>query len=161
MKKLLCGVIFFLMLLTAQQSCFAEEMKIGYINLGKIFEGYKKVTESNAKLEEQKKTVQGKLEAMQKLKEGFDTLSNEAKEERKNQMLAQQEEIRTMTYDVRKEEDRILREILKDIENISQDVQKKKKFTFILDDRLIIAGPKEMDLTDEVVKLLNERYKGN
>jgi Outer membrane protein (OmpH-like). len=112
------------------------------------------------KLEEQKKKVQAKLDAMKELQNGFDTLSNEAKEERKNQMLAQQKEIQAMTYDVRKEEDRILREILKDIENISQDVQKKKNYSFILDDRLIIAGPKEMDLTDEVVKLLNERYKG-
>ncbi|MDD5747013.1 MAG: OmpH family outer membrane protein [Candidatus Omnitrophica bacterium] len=159
MKKLWCLVIAFLFLAAAQQ-CFAEDMKIGYINLGKIFEGYKKVTDSNVKLEEQKKKVQAKLDAMKELQNGFDTLSNEAKEERKNQMLAQQKEIQAMTYDVRKEEDRILREILKDIENISQDVQKKKKFSFILDDRLIIAGPKEMDLTDEVVKLLNERYKG-
>jgi Skp family chaperone for outer membrane proteins len=148
-------------LIVSQQLCFAEDMKIGYINLGKIFEGYKKVADSNAKLDKEKNAVKAKLEEIQKLKDGFDTLSNEAKEERKNQMLAQQEEIRKSTFGVRKEEDLILREILKDVENVSEEVKKKMKMTYIIDDRLIIAGPKEMDLTNDVLTLLNERYKAN
>ncbi|MFH1459801.1 MAG: OmpH family outer membrane protein [Candidatus Omnitrophota bacterium] len=159
MKKLYFMMISIVVLGLMVQSVSAEEMKIAYINLAKIFDTYTKVADSNAELEKVKTTVKAKLDGIKKLQEGFDTLSDEAKEERKNQILAIQEDIRSNTMDIRKDEDRILREILKDIENISVELRKKKKLTYIIDDRLIIDGPKDMDITDEIVDLLNKRYK--
>ncbi|MBU4478349.1 MAG: OmpH family outer membrane protein [Candidatus Omnitrophica bacterium] len=156
MKKQI--IITVAILLFAQQWCFAEELKIGYIGLGRVFEAYKKVADSNKELDKSKNEVKAMVTDMQKLQDGFDTLSNEAKEERKKEMLARQEDVRKRTVDVRKEEDRILREILKDIENASSELRKKKKMTYIIDDRLIIDGPKDLDVTNEIVTLLNDRY---
>jgi len=156
MKKLI--IITVVIVLFAQQWCFAEEMKIGYIGLGRVFEVYKKVADSNKDLDKSKNEVKNMVADMQKLQDGFDTLSNEAKEERKKEMMARQEDVRKRTVEVRKEEDRILREILKDIENASSEIRKKKKLTYIIDDRLIIDGPKDLDVTNEIVTLLNERY---
>lgn len=160
MKKIafLVGICVFLLLF--QSSSFAADLDMGYISLGKIFEGYKKVADSNKEIDKVKNELKAKVDEINKLKEGFDTLSQEAKEERKNQMLAKQEEIRKRTFEVRKNEDRILREILKDIEKVSIELRKKKKLDYIIDDRLVIAGPDKMDLTDEILKMLNERYKG-
>ena len=159
MKKLTILVVLLVSILVVQNIAFAESFKMGYITLGRIFEVYKKVVDSNKEIDKIKEGVKKVIGEINKLKEGFDTLSPEAQEERKNQMLAKQEEIRNRTFEVRKDEDRILREILKDIENVSMELRKKKKLTYIIDDRLIIDGPKEMDLTDEVAKILNERYK--
>ncbi len=159
MKKLIILVVLLVSILVVQNIAFAGSSKIGYITLGRIFENYKKVADSNKEIDKVKKDIKKVIEEINKLKEGFDTLSPEAQEERKNQMLGKQEEIRNRTFEVRKDEDRILREILKDIENVSMELRKKKKLTYIIDDRLIIDGPKEMDLTDEVSKILNERYK--
>lgn len=158
MKKL--GILVLLaFFLLSQQICLAGDLKIGYVSLTRIFEGYKKVLDSNEEIEKQKDEVKVMLEDMKKLREGFDTLSEEAKQERKNQILAKQENIRKRTFEIRKDEDRVLREILKDIEKTSSEIRKNKKLTYILDDRLIINGPEKMDFTDDVIKLLNKRYK--
>ncbi|MCG2712591.1 MAG: OmpH family outer membrane protein [Candidatus Omnitrophica bacterium] len=159
MKKLTILVVLLVSILVVQNIAFAESSNIAYITLGRIFEEYKKVADSNKEIDKVKEDIKKVIEEINKLKEGYDTLSLEAQEERKNQMLAKQEEIRNRTFEVRKDEDRILREILKDIENVSMELRKKKKLTYIIDDRLIIDGPKEMDLTDEVSKILNERYE--
>ncbi|MCK4993497.1 MAG: OmpH family outer membrane protein [Candidatus Omnitrophica bacterium] len=159
MKKLIILVAILLSILVVQNIAFAESSKIGYVTLGKIFEDYQKVTDSNKEIDVVKEDIKKVIEGINKLKEGFDTLSPAAQEERKNQVLAKQEEIRKRTFEVRKDEDRILREILKDIENVSMELRKKKKLTYIIDDRLILDGPKEMDLTDDVIEILNERYK--
>jgi Skp family chaperone for outer membrane proteins len=160
MKKIIGVVLFIGIMVFAQQAGFAEELKIAHVSLSRVFEGYKKVVDSNKEIDAAKEEVQAMLEEIKKLNEGFDTLSAEAKEERKNQMLTKQEHIRERSLEIRKDEDRILREILKDIEKASIEIRKKKKLTYIIDDRLVIDGPKEMDLTTEVIKLLNERYKG-
>ncbi|MBU1086748.1 MAG: OmpH family outer membrane protein [Candidatus Omnitrophica bacterium] len=161
MKKILVIIALISVIFCVQSKCFAEELTIGYINLAKIFEGYKKVADSNEKMDKVKKDVNNMLQDMKKMNEGVDTLSEGAKEERQNQMLSMQEKIRKITGDIRKDEERILREILKDVENVSKEMRKKKKLTYIIDDRLIIDGPKENDLTDDILKTLNERYKGN
>lgn len=158
MKKLGLIIVLIGVMFCVQTKCFAEELTIGFINLAKVFEGYKKVTEANGKIDKLKNDVNVMLQDMKKMNEGFDTLSKEAQEERKNQILAKQEEIRNRTVDIRKDEERILKEILKDVENVSKEVRKKKKLTYIIDDRLIIDGPKESDLTEDIMKMLNERY---
>ena len=96
---------------------------------------------------------------MQDLQKNYDSLSDEGKKEMEKQLREKQDSIRQETLEVRKDEDRVLREILKDIENVSEDLKKKKKLTYIIDDRLVISGPDSMDLTDDLVNLLNERYK--
>ena len=159
MKKLIFMVIIAAFLLIGQGNAFADDFKMGYISLGTIFENYKKVADSNQEIDKVKEELKGKVDEINKLKEGFDTLSPEAKEERKKQMLAKQDDIRQRTLEVRKDEDRILREILKDIEKAAMELRKKKKLTYIIDDRLIIDGPKDMNLTDEIIKMLNESYK--
>ena len=142
-----------------QTNSFAEGDTIGYISLTRVFQGYKKVEESNSKLDERKKIVKDELAKMQDLQKNYDSLSDEGKKEMEKQLREKQDSIRQETLEVRKDEDRVLREILKDIENVSEDLKKKKKLTYIIDDRLVISGPDSMDLTDDLVNLLNERYK--
>ncbi|MCP4649347.1 MAG: OmpH family outer membrane protein [PVC group bacterium] len=159
MKKslLILGILGFVLLFT--QFGFAEEIKIGYISLSQVFQDYKKVIDSNEKLEERKKEVKNMLAGMQDLQKNYDSLSEKGKKEMEVELKAKQEDIRQRTVEVRKDEDRVLREILEDIEKTTGELRKERKFTYILDDRLIIDGPENMNVTDDVIKLLNERYK--
>ena len=159
MKRYLTAIFLAVFLLGAVSLSFAEDSKIGYISLSRVFEGYTKVKDSNDQLEGQKKEARDMIEKMRKLQEGLDTLSTEGKEERKKQILDSQNVIKQKTVEIRKEEDRILRDVLGDIEKASAQLRKKNKLDYILDDRLVIDGPKEMDLTDEVLKILNKEYK--
>jgi len=161
MKKLLVIIALISAIFCVQGKCFAADLTIGYVNLAKIFSGYNKVTDSNEKMEKVKKNVNAMLLDMKEMNEGFDTLSDEAQAERKTQMLKKQDEIRKQADAIKKDEERILREILSDIETVSKELRKKKKLTYILDDRLIIDGPKNNELTDDILEMLNKRYKGN
>jgi Skp family chaperone for outer membrane proteins len=161
MKKIMLVIAVLCFMLCAAGNSYAADLKIGYINLAKVFENYKKVADSNQKIEKLKNDVNAMLQDMKKMNEGFDTLSAEAQEERKQQLMDKQQEIRTRTVDIRKDEERILREILQDVEKVAKGLRKKNKFTYILDDRLILDGPEDSDITDEMVKMLNDRYKGN
>ena len=161
MRKLLIllGIALISVFFIQVDTSYAEVETIGYISLTNVFQGYKKVEESNAKLDERKKAVQEQLTGMQDMQKNYDSLSDQGKKDMKKQLMEKQDVIRQETLEVRKDEDRVLREILQDIENVSEEFRKSKKLTFILDDRLIIAGPDSMDLTEEITKLLNERYK--
>jgi len=161
MKRILVIIALISAIFCVQGKCFAGDLTIGYINLAKIFDGYNKVSDSSKKMDKVKNEVNTMLADMKKMNEGFDTLSEAAKEERKKQIMSKQEEIRKMATDIKKDEEHVLREILKDIENVSKELRKKKKLTYIIDDRLIIDGPKNKDLTEDILKMLNERYKGN
>ncbi len=132
---------------------------MGFISLTKIFKEYKKVLDSNQKLDERKKQIRAMIDEMREMEKNFDQLSDKAKQARRKQMMTKQGDIRKQTLEIRKEEDRVLREILMDVEKTSGFLRKTKKLTFIIDDRLVIDGPEEMDVSDELIKLLNERYK--
>jgi len=139
---------------------FAEDFQVGYINIASVFKDYKKVEDSNKSLEESKEQVKKMVSVLRGLQENYEQLSDEAKAKKKKEITSKQEEIQKRTLVIRKDEDRVLRELLQDIENVGKTLRKNKKLTYILDDRIVIAGPKEMDLTKELVGLLNERYKG-
>ncbi|MFH2138437.1 MAG: OmpH family outer membrane protein [Candidatus Omnitrophota bacterium] len=159
MKRIIFILVVLGVILVTQQVCFAGDLTIGYISLSNVFKDYKKVEDSNAKLEERKNQVKAKLTEMQDLKKNYDSLSEKGKKELEDKLMAKQEDIRKDTLEVRKDEDRVLREILQDIEKAAGDLRKDRKLTYILDDRLIIAGPDDMDVTGDIVKILNERYK--
>ncbi|MFH2145639.1 MAG: OmpH family outer membrane protein [Candidatus Omnitrophota bacterium] len=160
MKKMFLFIWVVIFCLTAADLGWAGELKIGYISLSTIFQEYNKVTDSNKKLDVVKNDLKKLIDDVRDLGKNYDQLSEKGKEEREKQIKAKEEGIIKRRDELRNEEDRILREILKDIENATREIRQKEKWTYIIDDRLIIDGPEDMDVTNEVVKLLNTSYKG-
>ncbi len=61
--------------------------------------------------------------------------------------------------DLAKKRDDKVREILLEIEKIVSGIAQKEGYDFILNDRVLIYGDKSQNITDKVLKTLNDSYK--
>ena len=166
--KILSMVFVFAFLTTA--SVFAQSLdgkKVGYVDLSHIFDEYGKTKEYDAVLEKKHteyedarnkkldkiREEQGKLAL---LKEDEKVKLQESIDKDKADLL---EFDRQQQTDLKKQRDEKIREILLEIEKIVHDFAEKEKFALILNYRVLIYGDKTMDLTEKVLKLLNDTYK--
>lgn len=152
-------------------------VKIGYVDLEKIFHGYEKTKELEAKLKLENDADQQMLserrQEIEKLKEELKTqepiLSESAKEEKQAEIQRKIEELDKLGKDIeqrsKEREAKYTDEILKDLQSklplIIKSIAEKEGYRFVFDVRsLFYATPeKEFDLTDKVLARLNEEYK--
>ena len=142
----------------------AEDFKIGYINLGKTFDEYKKTQTYEKKLgdkgEKKEKEREKLVQDIRGLKEEMVLLSDQGKE---NKQTMIDEKIKTLqdfdrdTRDtLRQERDDMIRDILEEINKVIQDYGKKNGYTAILNDRVVIYGNETIDITQDIVDILNK-----
>lgn len=153
--------------LALTSSVFAKEMKIAFVDLAQLFDKYQKTKEYDASLQKkgegfQKQrddmiakiqSAQGKLAVLkddekQKLQADID--------KQKNELIEFDKDKRT---ELAKERDEKVREILLEIERIVSDIAKKEGYDYILNDRVLIYGDQTQNLTERVLKSLNDSYK--
>ena len=163
------SMVFVFALLTSV-SVFAQSLdgkKVGYVDLSKVFDEYGKTKEYDAVLEKKHteyedarnkkldkiREAQGKLAL---LKEDEKAKLQESIDKDKADLL---EFDRQQQTDLKKQRDEKVREILLEIEKIVHDFAEKEKYALILNDRVLIYGDKTMDLTEKVLKLLNDTTK--
>ena len=77
-------------------------------------------------------------------------------EKQKNDVVAYDKEKRT---ELAKKRDDKVREILTEIQGIVGTIAKNDGFTYVLNDRVMIYGDSQYNITDEVAKALNDSYK--
>ncbi len=53
----------------------------------------------------------------------------------------------------------MLRDILKDIDKVISEYGKAEGYTIILDDRFLLYKDDKLNITSQVIKTLNDRYK--
>ena len=58
-----------------------------------------------------------------------------------------------------KERDDMVRDILKEMNGVIQEYGKGHGYSIIVNDRILLYGDEALDLTGEIIKILNERYK--
>lgn len=146
----------------------AEELrKVGYINLGKLFDEYEKTEEADKVLEEKGNARQTerekKFDEVKRLKDKIALMSAEEKEKKQEALDEKAKELedfdRQTQVDLRRERDTMVREILKEIDKVIQEYGEKNGYDLILNDRVLLYGAGGLDLTDEILKVLNESYK--
>ncbi len=159
----------------------ALDVKIGYVDLARIFDGYEKTKELEARLQVENEADQKMLSERRqmieketdKLREELETqalmLSESAKEEKQAEIERKIEEL--YEFSVYIEQRSIDREarytdgILKDLQTklplIIKSVAEKEGYRFVFDSRSLfyVTPEKEFDLTDKVIAQLNEEYK--
>ncbi|MFI5206028.1 MAG: OmpH family outer membrane protein [Candidatus Paceibacterales bacterium] len=164
LKVLVLAVVFGFMVTGIS---LAADLKIGYVDLSKIFDGYQKTKEFDSVLQTQGAAFQKDRDAMiQKIQDAQSKLSLmkdsektalEADiEKQKNDVVAFDKEKRT---ELAKKRDDKVREILTEIQNIVSDLAKREGYTYVLNDRVMIFGDPQFNVTDEVLKTLNDSYK--
>ena len=144
----------------------AEEFKVGYVSVGKVFDGYERTKLSDATLEKQGKQKEGELEGrlneLKKLRQNLELLSNEAREAKTKEVEEKTDELQRFragtARDLRRERDKIATEILQEIQQAVEEYAKGNGYSLILDGRSLLYGQSAQDVTGEVLKLLNSRY---
>ncbi|MFH1855779.1 MAG: OmpH family outer membrane protein [Candidatus Omnitrophota bacterium] len=142
--------------------------KVGYIDLGKVFDDYQKAKDFDTVLEKEKQEMQTKRDQMvadiRKLKDGLELLNEEAKAKKQegiDQKIKDLQDFdREVSTELKQKYDSKVREILKEIDNTIKEYGAKEKFDIIFDDRALLYGDESMDATSPILKILNANYKG-
>ena len=165
-KVVMAVVLGSFLLSTSGWAAKGGDLKIAYVDLGKIFDEYKKTKEYDVVLEKESQSFQ---EERQKMIDAVRDSQNKLallKEEEKKKMEAeidkQKQQLlefdRQQRTDLTKKRDEKVREILKEIEKIVADYAKKEGLTFVLNDRTLIYSEPEFNITDVILKTLNDNY---
>jgi len=142
----------------------AAEMKIGYVNLSKTFDEYKKTQDYEKKLgtkgENKEKEREKLVDEIKGLKDEMVLLSENGKQEKQSliddKIKNLQEFDRETGDQLRQERDEMIRDILQEINTVIQDYGKKNSYTAILNDRVVIYGSDSIDITQEMIDILNK-----
>ena len=148
-------------------SVFAQQAtRWAYLDLSKVFDNYEKTKEYDTTLEAEhsayEKERNAKIDKLKEAQNKMDLLKPEEKEkaqkdldQMRNELAEYDQQKRT---DLNKKRDEKIREILLEIEKIVSDFAKKEKYDIILNDRVLIYGNPGMNVSEPVLKLLNDSY---
>ena len=143
------------------------ELKIGYVNFEKIFDGYDKTKALNEGLQKRKyeKEVDGQkmVDEINQLRNELQLLSEEAKEPKQKELTDKMRILRDFTNDSKaellKKRDEIFKGLTKEIVTFIEKKGKADGYTLVLDDQVLYYKATANDLTEEIIKVLNESYK--
>ena len=146
---------------------FAKDMKIGYVDLARLFDNYQKTKEYDGVLQKEGDAFQKERDVMiNKIRDAQGRLAL-LKEDEKQKLLTDIEKQKTdlIEFDkqkrteLAKKRDDKVREILLEIEKIVSDIAKKDSYDYVLNDRVLMYADPGQNITDRVLKQLNDSYK--
>lgn len=153
-------------MLFVAHNAFAEQ-KVAFVDLASVFNDYEKTKEFDVKLEGTQKAKQeeidSKVEVIKGLQEKLSLLSDKEKEKKQEEIDAKTRELQEFQRESEKtlitDRDERLKEILQDIQTIVENIAKKEGYDLILNERVLLFGNDSMDISQTVLKQLNENYK--
>lgn len=144
----------------------AKELKIGYVDMQKIFSEYKKTKDAEAKLEVKGRAKVEEREKMvediRRLKDEMDLLSEKSKEEKQEQMDEKIKQLQDYDRETRNEllsqREDVIKDISKDIDKAITNYGKKHDYDLILnkDKRVLLYKTDDLDITESVMRTLNK-----
>jgi outer membrane protein len=164
MNKKFVAVLVILCCLALPATTLAEELKIGYLNMRKVFYEYDKTKAFNETLEREdkkiKKEVEERTEKVRRLRDEMDLLSEKAREKKEPELRKKITELDNFRKDkvneiLRKKED-MFKEIRENIMDVSDKYAKKNGYDVIFDEALFVYSQKKYDITDDIIKRLNK-----
>ncbi len=171
-KKIVVLLALFLFLATPTQAqLFKKGIKIGYVDIAEVFDQYEATDIATEKLradiEEKKKDIEKRKEDIniltQKLEVQATVINEKEKEKVKKDVESKLKELKDImgrsNRELRQREKKLIRDILKDIEAVIKIYGKDNGYNLVLDKRQVLYGPEGMDITKEIVKIINKRLK--
>jgi len=146
---------------------YSQKLKIGYVDILKLFNQYKKTQDYDKMLESERnkkeKLLEEKKEKIKKMQEKLSLLNEKEQEKQRRKITQAAEEYRKMErefyLDLKKERDEKMKEIIEDIKRVINDYGKKNGYQIILNKGAVLYGEKGLDLTDIILKIMNQNYK--
>lgn len=163
-----CAVLLLTLLLTP---AWGQELKVGFVNLQRAISLSERGKNARAQFQA---SVKDKQDALRKEQQAIEKEQRDLQKqgvlmkesERAKAQLRFQRRVRDYERDKRDmQEELALRErevtddILKDLQKIIAELGKTGKFTMILERSQLLYTDKGTDVTDDVIKLFNERFK--
>ena len=167
MKAVKLTVLTFVSTVLFTSMAFAAEAKYAFVDLSKVFDSYQKTKEYDAVLQKEADGFQKEREGLiNKIKDGQGKLAllKDAEKQKLSEDLDKQKQ-GLIEYDqnkrteLAKKRDDKVREILQEIQKIVEDIAKKESYTFVFNDRVLIYGDQTKNITEQVLKALNDSYK--
>lgn len=164
MKKLVIILMIMFFGLVIFKDVYAQEQKFAYVDIIRVFEAYNKTEKYNTKLEEDKNAKTKEREkSIEEIKKLQDKLSIVAKEEKEKTQKEIEDKIKSLqqfenqaALDLRKEYATMMEELLKEINKVIKDYAVKNNFTFVFKDAALAYGVQTLDISDQIIKILNE-----
>ncbi len=164
MGKKILGVLILVLCMSLSVGAFAKELKVGCLDMRKVFYEYNKTKEFNQKLEKEdaevKKEIEEKTGELRKMRDEIDLLSEEAKKKREPEL---REKIKKLD-DFRKEKieeflrkkDEMFKEIRVNIMDTAKVYATKNGYDLLFDNAIFVYSSKQFDITDAIIKELNK-----
>jgi outer membrane protein len=168
MKKifLLTMITVFALGLFVKPAVAEDGLKIGYLNVNKVFDDYKKTKDQDAALEKETKAKQAERDKLvseiTRLRDEMELLSEKGKQDKQaiidEKVKKLQEFDRVARGDLKKRRDDMVAEILKEINKVVQDYGSKEGYDIILNDTVLVYKKDVLDVTDAILKAINGQY---
>jgi len=164
------AIFFALCLLTFGEETYAAnkaDLKIGYVDVAQVFDSYNKTKDKDGELsvktEGAQKQHEKMVEKIKNMKNELELLKEDKREEKQGQIDEEIKNLQAFDRDtrekLRKERDDMVRDILKEIDSIIKDYADSKGYTMILNRRVLIYGQEKDDISQEILEIINSRYK--
>ena len=148
---------------------YGGDLKVGYADIVKVFNDYQKTKDYEKVLDEKKKkkeaesNLEEKKNEIIKMQDKLELLKDREKEQQKEKIrkaVNKYRDLEAQKYsDLKKESNEKMKEIIKDINKAISNYAKSSGFDLILNKSAILYGKDGIDVTDSVLKKLNEGYK--
>ncbi|MBI4972520.1 MAG: OmpH family outer membrane protein [Candidatus Omnitrophica bacterium] len=157
---------FVLVLMFSVSPVFAAD-KFAYVDLSRIFSEYGKTKDYDKVLSDKEQVFSTerdkKLNDVKQFQEKLNILSEKEKATKKTELetkvKAFQEFDRQQQTDLRKDQNDKMGEILKDIEEAVKQYAEKEGYSMVFNDRVLVYQTKSMDITTQIIDILNKGYK--
>ncbi len=141
--------------------------KFAYIDLSRTFSEYNKTKGYDKTLSDKEKVYTDerdrKVAELKAFQDKLALLNDKEREAKGAELQAKVKEFqdydRAKQGDLRKEQDEKMKEILKDIEEAVKKFSEKEGYTLVFNDRVLVYQTKSMDITNQVVAILNAGKK--
>jgi len=168
MMKRVGFIVGMLLLLLVSQGRVEDLAKVGYVDMDRVFDEY---TETQKASQELNKEINARRKEITKLENEITSLREElntqeallSKEERlkraqeiNQKIFDLQKYVRDVEMDLARKEETMTKKLITAIYNVVQEIGRKEGYTLILRKDSILYGGEGMDLTDEVIKVLNK-----
>jgi len=142
---------------------------IAVVNVQQLFQNSPRIADLNKKLQEKFKVRQEKLMTsqkslqgdMEKLKKESPTMSKKDQETLKNKITKEQttlaKEAADFQQDLNKEQGKVMKDVLAQLNSVIAKIAKSKDFTLVLDSQAVIYAADKADITSQVSKEFDKK----
>lgn len=137
------------------------------VDIGKVFDEYEKTKKYDQEFQTEGRLKQEERDAIvheiRRMRDEVALLAESARRDKQAAIDAKMKELDNFDNEVRKtlgeKRNQAVKEVFQDIENVMTQYGERRGFELIFNDRMLLYKNKQLDVTADILKELNERYR--